>query len=158
MGILPELPWLVSREPLFHGNPFHGNRFFHGNHCSREHSSREPLFPPTSQIFLIFLFVIFPVVYYLTNFNPKDALSASHYPPKLLFFEDFDHIDPKRWKIERQIDSNGNGEFQAYTSDPNVIFTRDSKLVIKPKLMDADCFLELMGWDKRMGCEYNNAK
>ena len=67
-----------------------------------------------------------------------------------VFFEDFERIDPRRWTVERSIDDGGNGEFQAYTDDPGVVFVRHGRLVIQPKPMSADAWYELTGFDEAL--------
>jgi hypothetical protein len=67
-----------------------------------------------------------------------------------VFFEDFHSIDAARWTVERSLDDGGNGEFQAYTDDPGVIFTRNGRLVIQPKPMSADAWYQLSGLDAKL--------
>ena len=44
----------------------------------------------------------------------------------------------------------GNGEFQAYTDDPGVIFVRNGRLVIQPKPMSADAWYQLSDFDQKL--------
>ena len=67
-----------------------------------------------------------------------------------VFFEDFHSIDAARWTVERSLDDGGNGEFQAYTDDPGVIFTRNGRLVIQPRPMSADAWYQLSGLDAKL--------
>ncbi|KAH8069543.1 glycosyl hydrolase [Aureococcus anophagefferens] len=67
-----------------------------------------------------------------------------------VFFEDFHSIDAARWTVERSLDDGGNGEFQAYTDDPGVIFVRSGRLVIQPKPMSADAWYQLSGLDAKL--------
>ena len=52
--------------------------------------------------------------------------------------------------MERSLDDGGNGEFQAYTDDPGVIFTRNGRLVIQPRPMSADAWYQLSGLDAKL--------
>ena len=61
-------------------------------------------------------------------------------PSDLLLFDGFDGhaVDDGIWTVERSLDSGGNGEFQAYTDDPDVIAVRDGRLVIQPRPMTGE--------------------
>mmetsp|Transcript_22253 Transcript_22253/g.76350 ORF Transcript_22253/g.76350 Transcript_22253/m.76350 type:complete len:422 (-) Transcript_22253:41-1306(-) len=62
---------------------------------------------------------------------------------QVLFFDDFDELDSSKWFVERSLDDGGNGEFQAYTDDPSIVFARKSRLVIQPRPMTADAWYHL---------------
>lgn len=77
----------------------------------------------------------------------RDALRDAPVSKTWDFHDEFDSLDRSVWAVERSLDDGGNGEFQAYTDDPAVIFTRDGKLVVQPKPMDADSWSWLADFD-----------
>jgi hypothetical protein len=53
---------------------------------------------------------------------------------KLVFFDDFDKFDFKKWRHELTMAGGGNNEFQIYQNNRTVTYTNNSILYIQPIL------------------------
>lgn len=53
---------------------------------------------------------------------------------KLVFFDDFDKLDFKKWRHELTMAGGGNHEFQIYQNNRTVTYTNNSVLYIQPIL------------------------
>jgi beta-glucanase (GH16 family) len=70
---------------------------------------------------------------------------------KLIFEDQFDSLDFKKWRHDITLAGGGNWEFQLYDNNRSTTFVKDSKLNIKPILTE-----DKIGADKvRSGYDYN---
>lgn len=60
------------------------------------------------------------------------VLSLTH--SKLVFSDDFDFLDPKKWKHDITLAGGGNNEFQIYENNRSTSWANNSLLNIKPVL------------------------
>lgn len=57
-------------------------------------------------------------------------------PGDLLFSDDFDEFDLKKWKHDLTLSGGGNWEFQVYVNNRTNSFVKDGVLTIKPTLLE----------------------
>jgi hypothetical protein len=74
----------------------------------------------------------------------------------VLFYDDFDTLSASRWSITKSMADDGNGEFQVYTDDPSVLYTRRGKLVIDPRIMDDSAWEHLTGYPSEQPTSFKN--
>jgi hypothetical protein len=55
---------------------------------------------------------------------------------KLVFFDDFNTLDFKKWRHDRTMGGGGNNEFQIYHNNRTTTFTKNSTLFIQPVPLD----------------------
>lgn len=60
--------------------------------------------------------------------------SAGQYRERLIFADDFDTLDMRKWKHELTMGGGGNWEFEMYVNSRRNSYTRDGVLFLKPTL------------------------
>ena len=64
------------------------------------------------------------------------ALFIAATTSKLVFFDDFNTLDFKKWRHDRTMGGGGNNEFQIYHNNRTTTFTKNSTLFIQPVPLD----------------------
>ena len=77
-------------------------------------------------------------------------LSLSFCVEQLIFSDDFDTLDARRWKHEQTLGGGGNWEFQYYCNNRSNSYVKNGVLYIKPTLT-----ADTIGEDKVRGGNYN---
>ena len=54
---------------------------------------------------------------------------------KLVFYDDFDRLDFRKWKHDLTMAGGGNHEFQVYDNNRTTTYTNNSILYIQPVLL-----------------------
>jgi hypothetical protein len=54
---------------------------------------------------------------------------------KLVFYDDFDKLDFRKWKHDLTMAGGGNHEFQVYDNNRTTTYTNNSILYIQPVLL-----------------------
>jgi hypothetical protein len=60
---------------------------------------------------------------------------VNEYGEKLIFKDDFNFLDFKKWKHDLTMSGDGNWEFQLYHNNRTNTFVKDGKFHIKPTLI-----------------------
>lgn len=71
----------------------------------------------------------------VTTVSGTHAPTGKICPGDLIFEDNFDDLDLKKWQHEQTLGGGGNWEFEWYTNNRSISYAQDGKLLIKPSLL-----------------------